>query len=233
MGCENIYEFLSSDEQIKSTFAREQVEEERLKSKLLTKSLDFKTALFDMEDINLFQGRIDFAFFCIDHDATKDFDKPAFEKVHNVLLKYFNDDSHITNDLRRALLTISNGNENYEYYGYWWSFWNVVSANKRCLIDKFRELEFYIYGNYKNRNFYKIYLKKLILKLIDNDLNEIIDNFVPPKTMPNWKVRLIKESELLDDKSKSNYIAIPDDESCCYLLKSMRPRDLDGCEIIE
>jgi hypothetical protein len=51
--------------------------------------------------------------------------------------------------------------------------------------------------------------------------------------MPNWKVRLIKDADLLDNKSKSNYIAIPEDESCCYLLKSMRPRDIDGCVKID
>ena len=28
---------------------------------------------------------------------------------------------------------------------------------------------------------------------------------------------------------KSNHIAIPEDDSCCYLLKSMRPRDINGC----
>jgi hypothetical protein len=51
--------------------------------------------------------------------------------------------------------------------------------------------------------------------------------------MPNWKVHLIKESNLLDERCKSNYIAIPEDESCCYLLKGMRPRDIDDCEKIE
>ncbi|WP_457552587.1 hypothetical protein [Desulfobacula sp.] len=64
-------------------------------------------------------------------------------------------------------------------------------------------------------------------------MQTIIDNFSPPDNMPNWKKRLIKERDLLDDKSKSNYIAIPEDDSCCYLLKSMRPRDIEGCEKIE
>ncbi|MBU1342797.1 MAG: DUF262 domain-containing protein, partial [Proteobacteria bacterium] len=71
------------------------------------------------------------------------------------------------------------------------------------------------------------------IKLIDNNLREIIIDFNLPVDMPNWKKRLIREDDLLDKKSKSNYIAIPEDNSCCYLLKSKRPRDLDGCEKID
>lgn len=55
----------------------------------------------------------------------------------------------------------------------------------------------------------------------------------PPQDMPNWKIRLIKETDLLDNKCKSNHITILKDESCSYLLKSMRPRDIDGCEKIQ
>ena len=71
-----------------------------------------------------------------------------------------------------------------------------------------------------------------MLRLKDNDLKDIIFDFIPPKDMPNWKVRLIKEPELLDEKCKSNYIAIPQDEKSCYLLKGIRPRDIDDCEKI-
>lgn len=231
-GCADIYQHLASMEQVKSSFAKEQIEEERLKAKLIVENPHGKAIIFKTEDTNLLQGRIDFALFCIDHGAEKVFDSEALEKVQVVISKYFNKDADITNDLRRALLTIPDNSGNYNYYGYWWSFWNVVSANKRCLIgDSLRELEFYIYG--KNSTEYKIYLKKLILKLIDKTLREIIDEFAPPSNMPKWKSRLIKEAKLLNDKCKSNYIAIPEDESCCYLLKSIRPRDEDGCEKIE
>ena len=67
----------------------------------------------------------------------------------------------------------------------------------------------------------------LLLKLIDNSLRDIIENFVPPHNMPNWKIQLIKDPALLD-KNTSHYIAIPEDNSYCYLLKSKRPRDIDG-----
>ena len=58
-------------------------------------------------------------------------------------------------------------------------------------------------------------------------MTDVIENFTPPYNMPNWKIRLIKEPELLNDNN-SHYIAIPEDNSCCYLLKSKHPRDIDG-----
>ena len=45
--------------------------------------------------------------------------------------------------------------------------------------------------------------------------------------MPKWKIKLIKDKQRLDSKF-SNFIAIPADNSCCYLLKSKRPRELKG-----
>lgn len=230
-GCLNIYEFLSTKEHIRSAFAREQIEEEKIKAKIIAVYPDFRTGIFAVEDTNLLQGRIDFALFCI--GFTKDissFDYKKLINIHEVLNKYFEND--ITNDFRRAMLTIE-VNGNYKYYEYWWSFWNAAGAHKRCLIDKYRELEYFIYGNYKYRNEYKVYFKKLIDKLISQDFQQIISEFVPPETMPNWKIRLIKDGNLLENKCKSNYIAIPNDESYCYLLKSLRPRDLEGCEKIE
>ncbi len=233
-GCSDIYDFLSAAPKLKSTFAKDQIEEEKIKAELISSNSDVKDIIAKLEDTNLLQGKIEFALYCIDFKASLDQQKiEKLKKVYSVIKNYFDKESHLNNDLRRALLTIPGKNDEYEFYGYWWSFWNVVSANKRCLIDKFRELEFYIYGNYKNQDDYRIYIKDLILKLIDTNLVGIASEFEPPSDMPNWKVRLIKETDLLDIKSQSNYIAIPENNDCCYLLKSMRPRDLEGCERIE
>jgi hypothetical protein len=226
-GCNDIYLFLSKNGPLKSSFAKEQVEEEKLKAKLIISNPYLKKLIFNIEDNELLRGRIEFVFYCIDYDYKEEnFKIDLFQEVSNVFAKYFNNESEISNDLRRAFLTIEVDGK-YEFYNYWWSFWNVANAAKRRLFEKFRELEYYIYSDYK------IYFKRLVLKLIDDDLNAIINNFVPPCDMPNWKKRLIKDSNLLDSHSKSNYIAIPDDDSCCYLLKSKRPRDIEGCEKIE
>ena len=79
---------------------------------------------------------------------------------------------------------------------------------------------------------FKEYFKNLILKLKNNNLKELAINFVPDTGFPNWKLKLIKEEKLLNENG-SNYIAIPPDNSYCYLLKSKRPRDKKGCVKIE
>ncbi|GAA0714973.1 hypothetical protein GCM10009430_08810 [Aquimarina litoralis] len=232
-GCNDIYLYLSEN-QVKSTFAREQIDEERLKASLIINNPDAKSVLHDTEDTNLLQGRIEFALHCIDHNFnSKSLEISKLRTIETVIREHFSVDTDINNDFRRAMLTIPDSNGNYEYYGYWWSFWNVVSANKRCLIEKYRELEYFIYGNYKGRELYRDYFKELVLKLRSSALKEISSNFDPPISMPTWKVKLIKETDWLDNQSKSNYIAIPEDETCCYLLKSMRPRDIEGCVKVE
>ncbi|MFT6502913.1 MAG: hypothetical protein ACJASQ_003045 [Crocinitomicaceae bacterium] len=230
-GSHDIYLHLRSDLKLKSTFARHQVDEEILKAKHLLNSDEDKSVIFKTEDTPLLQGRITFALYCIDI-ANTDFDRDKLQRVNVVIDTYLNDESNVNNKLRRALLTIDDDDGNYGYYNYWWSKWNLIDAEKRCLIDRFREIEFYIDGKYKNNDLYPIYFKKLINRLVDSNLDEIIESFVPPTTMPNWKTRLIKEGDLLNS-SDSNYIAIPEDNSCCYLLKSMRPRDIEGSVKIE
>jgi hypothetical protein len=69
---------------------------------------------------------------------------------------------------------------------------------------------------------------KLVLILCSKDMASIAIDFTPSTDFPNWKLRLIKEPDLLDKKGKSNYIAIADNNSSCWLLKSKRPRDTEG-----
>jgi len=226
-GCENIYSYLSTKEKFSSQFAKEQINEERIKAELITKDIRNKQIIFDAEDNDLLMGRINFVLYCTDFDSNiDDFNSDLFDNVQKVINKYFKKETSVTNDLRRALLTIE-VNEQYEYYNYWWSYWYVGEAHKRCLIDNFRVLEYYIGSECKE------YFKKLILLLINKEMIEVINEFAPPVSMPNWKIKLIKEADFFNMNNKSNYIAIPEDNSCCYLLKSKRPRDLEGCIKVE
>ena len=169
------------------------------------------------------RGKISFILFCIDYDQpNSSFDIELFKEVTDVLIKYFSDESKLDNSIRRAFFTIEVENK-YEFYNYWWSYWHVGQANKRRLFDRFRELEYFA-----NHDFFRRYFKKLVLKLISSTPDELINEFQPNSGFPNWKKRIIKESEILDTESKSNYIAIAEDDSYCYLLKSKRPRDLEG-----
>lgn len=224
-GCSDIYAFLASDIKIISSFARNQVEEERKKAKLIMSDIEYKNIIWKLEDTDLLMGRIDFALFCCDY--INSVDKDMLRRVAETISIFFGDDNTLDPKLRRALLTVEH-NGHYEYYNYWWSYWNIGKSDKRCLIDKFRVLEYCI-----AHQDCRVHLKKLVRQLcITPDLQEIINSFIPPASMPNWQVRLIKEPEHLSAKF-SNFIAIPNDKSCCYLLRSKRPRELDGNKKIE
>ena len=226
IGCEDIYEYLSKVSNLKSTFAKEQIEEERFKAKIIINNPDSKKIIFELEDTDLLRGRIDFIFYCLNVNKQSDtIDINSFEEIKNIFIQNLSSDLCLTNDLRRALLTIS-VNGKYEFYHYWWSFWNVVNSDKRRLIDKYREIEYLIYSEFKE------YFKNLILKLKNENLKELAINFKPVNGFPNWKLKLIKEVKLLNENG-SNYIAITPDNSYCYLLKSKRPRDKKGCIKIE
>lgn len=226
-GCNDIYQYLASQGSLKSQYSKDQIDEERNKAKLIIRKPHLKNLIFKAEDNELLSGRIEFIFYVMDYNNEIDsFNESQFEALQNVFATWFNTENSLSNDLRRALLTIE-VNGVYEFYDYWWSYWNIAGATKRRLFERFRELEYYIYSDSKE------YFKKLVLSLISKNLKQIALDFVPPSNFPNWKKRLIKEPELLDKKGKSNYLAITDDNSCCYLLKSKRPRELDGSEKIE
>lgn len=226
-GSNDIYTFLSTKNNLKSQFAKDQIEEERNKAKLIVSNPELKALFFEAEDIELLRGRIDIIFYCMDYSfKVEEFDIEQFNKVKSVFQNYFNAETGITNDLRRAFLTIEVSGQ-FEFYNYWWSYWNIVGADKRRLFDKFRELEYYMYSEFRE------YFKKLINMLISKNLKDICLDFNVPEGFPNWKSRLIKETNLLDSIGKSKYIAILDNNSGCYILKSKRPRDIEGSIFVE
>ena len=100
------------------------------------------------------------------------------------------------------------------------SILHAVSAPKRCLIANTEDLKFLF-----NRD--PSYLKELFIVLMDKDLEEVIDDYELPVDMPNWKQRLIKEPNLLD-YSKHHYLAIKEDESCCWLIPQSRVANNDA-----
>ena len=128
------------------------------------------------------------------------------------------------------MLTI-NVDGKYEFYDYWRSYWYVGNARKRKFISKLIELEYYIYNEYKDFNECRKYFIQLVLSLFDKDLRSIIDEFILPNDMPNWKKRLITEKELLEDRF-SDFFAITEDDSICYLLDSQRPISTEGSKTI-
>lgn len=220
-GSKSIYEYLSKTP-IKSTFAREQMIEECEKAQIIIQNPEYKQIIFDAEDSELCKGRIEFLLYCSNYYNTKVLDASLMEQLTYVLLLHLNGD--INNDIRRCLLTIADEDGNNNYYEYWWSYSYVIGADKRCLIERFSELEYYIYEVKGAGNKYKDYMRKLLMQLINKTPQDIIEDFQRPEKMPNWKYRLIKEKRLLDKYCTRQYIAIPEDNSCCYLIDGIRPR---------
>jgi hypothetical protein len=218
-GAGDIYTFLTTAV-IESKFAAAQVSEEILKAKINLRSIPEKDAILAMEDINFCKGRIGFALYCIDFEKESDlFDFTRLASIGKVMQTYLDKDG-ISNDLRRALLTVGDN----EYYKWFPSWVYVLDVPKYCLLTEIGDFKLVAY---KNR--FRDYLKDLLNCLVTKSPSEIVDQFVPPVGMPAWKVRLIREPELLDGQCKSRYIAVPDDQSCCYLLMVGRPRSEDSC----
>ncbi|GAA0324613.1 DUF262 domain-containing protein [Psychrobacter aestuarii] len=221
-GSSNIYVFLADhSNHIASRFSDSQIKEERAKAHLILEDPTRKNFIHKLEDTDTLRGRLGFIFDCIEYEADfNNFDDENFSDISAIFLKYLSERSCLTNDLRRALLTIE-VDSSYNFYDYWQSYWYLEGMNKRKLIDNYREIEYLLnYG-------YAEFFKKLIYQLKTMDMQEIAIEFDKPEGFPNWKYRLIKERKLLDD-AKSNYIAIAEDNSFCYLLKSIRPRNLEG-----
>lgn len=228
-GCSDIYEYLNRNT-VSSSFAREQVKEEIIKSKIFENAPQNKELIHRCEDNELLRGHITFALECANYkDNISDIDFDLLSKVQTVFEVYFNkelDSGNLEFDkLRRALLTVE-VNGNYCYYNYWWSYWYAGNAEKRKLFPLYREIEYFI-----GLPEFKTYFKKLILLLIGQNYDEIISSFVKPDGMDNWQFRLIKEQNLLFN-CNAKYIAIPEDGSYCYLLKGKRPPNIDGCKKI-
>lgn len=220
-----------SSASISSTFAREQVKEEVLKSKIIQKFPEHKNLLFKTEDNELLRGRITFALQCAGYQTQIDeIDFEMLDKIQTVFAKYFNRElepcSMEFDKFRRAMLTIEVSGK-YQYYNYWWSYWNAASAEKRKLFPVFREIEYFI-----GLNDYNTYFKKLVLKLTQADYDSILSGFSKPDNMENWQYRLIKEENLLSNCS-SKYIAISPDRAYCFLMRSKRPSDISGSMKIE
>jgi Protein of unknown function DUF262 len=224
-GIGNIYQYLSSNSP-KSSFASNQVSEEILKAKINQISSANKQAIFQTEDTNFCKGKITFALYCIGvFDSKKQFDADKLSDLRKVIEYYLNE-ADLKNDFRRALLTIK-GNDFYNYWGMGtWS--HNTDSSKRCLIENTTDLK-----NYFTEGYYKDYLCDLLKLLIEKPVSEVIDGFLCPANMPNWKKRLIKEPGFLDEHCQSKYIGIPTSEDFCYLFgRYKRPR-VEDCYKLE
>ncbi len=223
-GCKDIYYYLSNNI-IKSYFAQEQVSEEKEKALIIQKDKNYKNSIHKCEDTNFFKGNISFALYCIDYEKNNNsFNNDLFIKIIDVVEKNLSE-KDISNDFRRALLTIK-GND---FYKYWWSWSYSTGTEKRRLIENTYDLRKF----FTKKDTYGDYLKDLLKKLTEKTLNEIIDECT--LTEPNWKHELIKKPELLNDYCPyPHYFGILTDNSACFLFKDKRrPKSIKDCFKVE
>jgi hypothetical protein len=211
--CKDIYAYLASLSKPPVGFAGAQLEEEIFKAKIIKQSSRNRNVVFETEDTNFCRGYLKFPFFCIDceYDVNK-FNAGKLDGIKRVIKEHLDGDD-ISNDFRRALLTIGDNN----FYCYWRSWLHAVSAPKYCLIANARDLYNFAY----NREDYRQYLKTLLDQLTTKKLIDIIKDYPCGKAMPHWKKEIIKKDKLLDH-SYSHYIAVKEDDSCCWLIPGSR-----------
>ncbi len=231
-GCQDIYTHLSTVT-INSSFAKEQVKEEIIKSKIISNDKtqeELKKLIFGIEDNKILRGKIMLPLICAGFNPNKNIDFNYLCEIKNVFEKYFNKRLEKCQNefdlLRRAMLTIEVEGK-YQFYTYWTSYWIAGDSNKHRLFTDFIEIESFI----NNNNFNKYFIK-LIKMLTKNNYEDIINNFKKPNDMPKWQYRLITEKKHLKN-CESKYIAIPSDNSCCYMLKSQRPSDTNSSPCIK
>ncbi len=187
------------------------MEEEKRKAYIIVNQSEAKKMIHETEDLMFCQGKIEFILYCTEWKPQSKLDIQLFSKSKGVINKYFNS-AEIADDIRASLLTIGDG----KYYGYWESYLYAVNCPKFCLILDLMELKRYSY------NFgYRHYLRDLVLLLMSKTPAQIMSEFVPVAGMPNWKVRLIKESGLLSF-SRKKCIAVDDSKGICYLIPESR-----------
>lgn len=178
----------------------------------------------------MFRGRIAFVFDCLDSLCALD-DPVATERLQSlyddVFIKFFDEGKFDEELFNRSMLTLSVGS-NFSYYDYWSSSWYAINAEKRKFVINLVELNYYIYCE---RGESKDYIKQLCLLLLSKDYQQIIDGFVMPDGMPSWKEQLIRNPSWIKNR-KSDFFAITNDGSDCYLLKSQRPLTPDGGQLV-
>lgn len=210
-GCGYIYKYLAQNH-IQSSFASNQVKEEVLKSKIILDSLNNRDVIFSTEDTNFCKGKIKFPLYCIDFANSQDnFDAKDLSNIQIVVNKYLSG-ADISNDFRRVLFTIKDN----KFYNYWISSWlYAVNAPKRCMVENIAKLRELAYND-----FFQEYLKESLIHLKDKSIEQLLENYVFPENMPNWKREIIKKKGLLNFSNK-HFFALKEDE-CCWLIPQSR-----------
>ena len=213
-GLESIYDFLAKDP-IKSGFASDQMKEEQRKARLLVKHPGQKTLLHRLEDTAFLQGRISFALDYVNDDPKPaSFDFVELTAVADVIEHEFG--AGITPEIRRAFFTIGDGN----FFRYWSSTFYTLNLPKYCLIENYKEFRSFTNPGHPSREA----LKDFVLTLVGKSCAQLIADYRPTPDTPNWRTRLIRESNLIE-RATAHYIALDEANGVVYPIIGQRPRN--------
>jgi len=213
-GSSDIYNYLAKST-IKAGHATKQVKQEIEKAKIIVfDPSNNKQVIFDTEDTNFCKGDINFALYCIDFDSSNvaSFDAAKLKNLQVIIKTDLNVENKVSDDFKRAFLTIKNNN----YYDAWGSWsWNF-DCHKRWLLNKNIDLISFA----KSNDWKREYLKDLLVLRISKSFTKIADDYSVLAGIPKWKEKLIKGSVKI---AGATFILIPNDNSYCKLAWQQRP----------
>lgn len=211
-GCGGIYPWLATHT-VKAGHAKEQVRQEILKAKIIVADDANRETIHATEDTAFCKGDIGFPLYCIGCDAPDNFDRGLLQKLCLIIESDLDPDKEVTDDMKRALLTVGNN----DYYNVWGSWSYNFGCAKRFLLRYNEELFNFI----ADSEYWRPYLRDLLLQRMEMSYAEIADSYVIPDGMPRWKTKLIKGKAKIDG---ATYILIPEDQSYCLLSWQQRPK---------
>lgn len=231
-GCMDIYRYLSTV-QVKSEFAKAQVQEEVFKARHIQNNNKLKDLFFSLEENNFCKGKIYFALYCsginIYNASGASIDMPLLQKIQKVFDSEFSSDN-ISDPFRSLLFTCGDNC----FYTYWYSWSYGTKTHKYCCIESTEDLWFHFSRRESNER-EKDILKEAIIKLTSGKkIHELLADYRCPPDMPNWKKHIIKHSNILTEHCSGHFFGVTPDEKKCYLYEwRKRPASCDYCYKIE
>ncbi|MCW3467613.1 DUF262 domain-containing protein [Chitinophaga nivalis] len=205
----DILTYLANTQQVISGFPGIQVEEERLKARLILREQAWETAITKAENHGYFKGQIGFLLHFAGVAATDDTSGtalPLFQTYYEKAAKIFNDKGLAPfRDFlwERALLAKGD-------------YLLTKGRNHSFLINSERDISWkrLLRDNKENRNYVKMLLDQIDLNAIENSLQQVIDTY----HTRDWSYHFIKESSILIHSGSSRFIRRNDNDKNDILI---------------
>jgi hypothetical protein len=207
-----------------SGFAGRQMKEEIQKAKIYKNSFAAKSIIQEIENCNFCRGRVEFVLSCLEiNDKVNDI--TMLNKIKNVLYEHLNDDD-ISNDFRKALLTITK-NDDDGFYNYWQNYCHgydatskgqgnyTITGQQYCLIIGNGSRGSEDKTNIQSLAYHQEYggiLKVLILKMLDGKTLKDLLKLENLPQMPEWKQEFITKTDWEKDNG-FRFIVLADGEN--------------------